>query len=62
LALAEFEALQLPKLLVTCAVRISVGDSELLKGLTFADKLDWFEALVTGAPLKVYEAIGEENS
>ena len=44
LTLAEFEALQLAKLLVACALRISVGSSELIKGLTFADKFDGFKA------------------
>ena len=62
LTLAEFEALQLAKLLVACALRISVGSSELIKGLTFADKFDGFKAFVIGAPLEVDEAISEKNS
>ena len=62
LTLAEFEALQLAKLLVACALRISVGSSELIKGLTFAYKFDGFEAFVIWAPLEVDEAISEKNS
>jgi len=40
---------------------VGVGGSELIEGNAFADKLDGLEAPMTGLPLKVDEAVSEEN-